>query len=304
MAPPSTATPRARFAQAVSLMKAHVAEQRLAPPECFLSYAWGTPEHEQWVEKHLATDLDTAGIPVVLDRWDNAGIGASIPRFIERVAKCERVLVIGTPLYRTKYDNNQPMRSFVVAAEGDLIGKRMIGSEAQKESVLPVLLEGTEEASFPPLLQGRVFADFRKPEAYFDTLFHLLLSLYRIPARTPVTGRWREALRPPAPGMREGELPERLAQALQRLCEEVPEVQEGSAPPEKLKAEVIERLAQSLKRLCEQDAELREALLHRTEPLLQQRLLLDEARKNQWGRVLWALNQRSGRVQELVRGRP
>ena len=33
------------------------------------------------------------------------------------------------------------MRGFVVAAEGDLIGKRMIGTEAKKETVLPVLLE-------------------------------------------------------------------------------------------------------------------------------------------------------------------
>ena len=72
------------------------------------------------------------------------------------------------------------MRSFVVAAEGDLIGKRMIGTEAEKESVLPVLLEGTEESAFPPLLQGRVYADFRKSEAYFDTALGLLLSLYQI----------------------------------------------------------------------------------------------------------------------------
>ena len=59
------------------------------------------------------------------------------------------------------------MRGFVVAAEGDLIGKRMIGTEAKKESVLPVLLEGTEETAFPHLLHGRVYADFRKPETYF-----------------------------------------------------------------------------------------------------------------------------------------
>ena len=50
------------------------------------------------------------------------------------------MIVVGTPLYRKKYENEEPMGGFVVAAEGDLIGKRMIGTEAEKESVLPVLL--------------------------------------------------------------------------------------------------------------------------------------------------------------------
>ena len=89
--------------------------------------------------------------------------------------------MVGTPLYRTKYDNNEPMgAAFVVAAEGDLIGNRMIGSEADKESVLPVLLDGTSESSFPPLLQGRVYADFRPAKRYLPTVFDLIASLCRI----------------------------------------------------------------------------------------------------------------------------
>ena len=159
---------RSRFEQALFRLKNYVTEQNIAVPDCFISYAWGNPEHERWVERSLATDLQKAGIMVVLDRWENARIGASVPRFVERVAKTDRVIVVGTPLYRKKYDNNEPMGGFVVAAEGDLIGKRMIGTEAGKESVLPVLLEGTEESAFPLLLQGRVYADFRKSEAYFS----------------------------------------------------------------------------------------------------------------------------------------
>lgn len=126
-----------------------------------------------------------------------------MPRFVERIATATRVIVVGTPRYRTKYDNNEPMGAFVVAAEGDLIGKRMIGSEAAKESVLPVLLDGTSESSFPPLLQGRVYADFRWPEQYFPTLFDLVVSLYQISSHEPVLElrrqlderRWRPAER-------------------------------------------------------------------------------------------------------------
>jgi small GTP-binding protein len=147
---------RSRFEQALFRVQTSVKQQGIKPPTCFISYAWGEPQHERWVERELATDLHKAGIDVVLDRWENARIGASIPRFVERVATSDRVVVVGTPSYRQKYDNKDPKLGFVVAAEGDLIGKRMLGTEAKKQSVLPVLLAGTEESSLPPLLQGRV----------------------------------------------------------------------------------------------------------------------------------------------------
>lgn len=185
---------RSRFEQVLFRLKNYVTEQKIDVPECFISYAWGNPDQELWVERRLATDLQKAGITVALDRWENARIGASVPRFVERVGKTDRVIVVGTPLYRMKYDNNEPMRSFVVAAEGDLIGKRMIGTEAGKENVLPVLLEGTEESAFPLLLQGRVYADFRKSEAYFDTMFELLLSLLQIKPQDPVAMDLHESL--------------------------------------------------------------------------------------------------------------
>lgn len=155
-------------------------------PDCFISYAWGDDRHERWVEHQLAKDLANAGITVVLDRWENARIGASVIRFVERIADADRVIVVGTPRYRTKYDNGEPMGAFVVAAEGDLIGKRMIGSEEAKESVLPVLWDGTAESAFPPLLQGRVYADFRSAQRYLSTVFDLIVSLYQISSHDPV----------------------------------------------------------------------------------------------------------------------
>jgi hypothetical protein len=101
-----------------------VKEQQIKAPECFISYAWGgVSEHERWVEQSLAMDLQKAGLDVILDQWENKRIGASVSRFVERVGKADRVLVVGTPLYRKKYDNNDPMRGFVAAAEVDLIGK-------------------------------------------------------------------------------------------------------------------------------------------------------------------------------------
>lgn len=174
------AAARTEFEQALFQLQAFVEQQGIKIPECFISYAWGKPEHEFWVEHSLATDLKKAGIRILLDRWDNARIGASVSRFVERIAAADRVLVVGTPKYREKYDNKVAMGGYVAAAEGDLIGKRMLGTEAQKETVLPLLLAGSPETSLPPLLNGRVYADFREATSYFLSMFDLILSLYEI----------------------------------------------------------------------------------------------------------------------------
>ncbi len=165
-------------------------------PSCFISYAWGEPVHERWVEKQLAMDLKKAGMEVILDRWDNAAIGASVPRFVSRIEKSDRVIVVGTPLYRQKYENKVSSTGSVVAAEVDLINLRMIGTEEQKATVLAVLLAGEENESLPPLMRGRVYADFRREESYFRTLFDLILSLYDIPFENPAVADLRESLKP------------------------------------------------------------------------------------------------------------
>jgi small GTP-binding protein len=181
-----TADRRAQFEQLLFRFTTYVSEAGFSAPDCFVSYAWGDPAEEHWVRERLARDVAKAGVNVLLDRWDNARIGTSVSRFVEQVAAARKVIVIGTPLYRRKYDNNQPAGGYVVAAEGDLVGGRLIGSEASKRSVLPVLLRGDQRTSFPALLQGRVYADFRDEDRYFPALFDVLLSLYDIPPRDPV----------------------------------------------------------------------------------------------------------------------
>jgi len=188
---------RTRFEQAVFRVRAFTVEQKITPPECFISYAWGVPEHERWVEKRLATDLQKAGIVVILDRWHNAQIGASVGRFVERIAKSDRIIVVGTPEYRRKYENKDSGTGYVVAGEVDLIHNRLLKTEEQKLMVLPVLLAGDDGNSFPPLMQGRVYADFRDEFWYFTTAFDLILSLYQLPPFHPAVADLRESLRGP-----------------------------------------------------------------------------------------------------------
>ncbi|HEX7330436.1 MAG TPA: TIR domain-containing protein [Pyrinomonadaceae bacterium] len=188
---------RTRFEQAVFRLHAYISEQKITPPECFISYAWGVAEHERWVEKRLATDLQKAGIEVLLDRWHNAQFGASVARFVERIEKSDRIVVVGTPLYRRKYENKDTHTGYVVAAEVDLISNRLLGTETQKASVLPLLLAGEKTVAMPPLLLGRVYADFRDDSTYFTTVFDLILSVYDLPPNHPAVADLRESLRPP-----------------------------------------------------------------------------------------------------------
>jgi small GTP-binding protein len=93
---------RTRFEQAIFRVSAYAAEQKITPPETFISYAWGVPEQERWVEKRLATDLQKAGINVVLDRWHNAQIGDSVARFVERIEKSCQIALNRVPIFALK----------------------------------------------------------------------------------------------------------------------------------------------------------------------------------------------------------
>lgn len=186
---------RTTYETALSSVKrlVHASGQQAAPTS-FISYAWGDSTHAHWVQS-LADDLCQADFDVVLDQWDNAAIGASITRFISRIEQCDFILAIGTPSYRQKYENNVSPHGSVVAAEFDLMSRRLIGTEAQKASILPLLLAGEERTSFPPLLHGRVYANFTQEAHYLATLFDLVLTLYHIPFNDPLVRDLREKLR-------------------------------------------------------------------------------------------------------------
>jgi len=184
---------RTRFEQAVYRVRAYVAEQKIAPLECFVSYAWGVPEHERWVEKRLATDLQKAGIQTVFDRKDNQ-FGDSLTGFISRIPYCASVVVVGTPLYFQKFKNQLSSTGSVVAAEVALISQRLIGTPEEKRTVKALLLAGEKKTSLPPLMWDGIHADFRNESGYFTTAFDLILSLYQLPLNHPAVADLREAL--------------------------------------------------------------------------------------------------------------
>ena len=186
---------RTRFEQAVFQVSSYVEGQKMKRPECFISYAWGEAGQERWVERSLATDLQKAGLRVLLDRWENSRIGASVARFVERIEECDYLIVVGTPLYRQKAKNAASEKGSVVAAEWELAGLRLLAAESDKKTVMPVLLAGKESEAFPATLRGKVYADFRDERAYFAAAFDLILSIYNIPFNHQAVADLRESLR-------------------------------------------------------------------------------------------------------------
>jgi hypothetical protein len=59
---------------------------------------------------------------------------------------------------------------------------------------MPILLAGDAASSLPPLLQGRVYADFRDPHTYFETVFDLMVSLHSINHRDPGVAELRQEI--------------------------------------------------------------------------------------------------------------
>ena len=66
--------------------------------------------------------------------------------------------------------------------------------DERRSSVLSGLSEGSEDSAFPRLLQGRVYADFRRSERYFETALGLVLSLYGTGPKDPVAIEMRSLL--------------------------------------------------------------------------------------------------------------
>lgn len=151
--------------------------RRAIRPTCFISYAWGDPEHEAWVEERLATDLLEAGIDVKLDRWHNTNIGQSIPRFIASTANCEWIIVVGTERYRQKYEASSTKKS-TVSAEFDVIGSRLLGTEQEKSTVLPIVVDDDPELALPPQLLGRVHATLGPTGMYYSELLKIIITMY------------------------------------------------------------------------------------------------------------------------------
>lgn len=124
-------------------------------PIAFISYSWDSEDHCEWVEE-LATELSSAGIQIILDKWDLEP-GHDKYYFMERsVTDSNFVLLICTPHYAQKAN----ARSGGGGYEATIITSELAGNVRQTKFV-PILRSGDWETGLPLWIRSRLGFDFR-----------------------------------------------------------------------------------------------------------------------------------------------
>jgi hypothetical protein len=177
---------RALFERALNQLSIFVESEKLWRPKCFISYArdsraepWRDSTVDHWVAR-FEKDLRYAGFYVFPVR--DAQLSPSI---VECIATCDRILVVGTPMYLKLHENQVTAPGSAFASEMEMIFRRISGSEVEKSSVMPLLLIGNERFSLPTFLRHCLSTDFRVESRYFATAFDLAVRLYGIGVEHP-----------------------------------------------------------------------------------------------------------------------
>jgi hypothetical protein len=71
------------------------------------------------------------------------------------------------------------------------------GAETEHHRQRHFCVRGAPSEALPPLLRGRVRADFRDEAAYFTTAFDLIVGLYQLPPNHTAVADPRDSLREP-----------------------------------------------------------------------------------------------------------
>ena len=138
----------------------------------FISYSWGTEEHQEWVLT-LAQRLMNNGVDIVLDRWDLKE-GHDVYDFMESMVKSEeisKVLIICDNNYQRKADK----RDGGVGTETQIITPEIYNKEKQ-EKFIPIVKERDVNGNpaLPIYLSSRKYIDLSDID-YFEENYELLL---------------------------------------------------------------------------------------------------------------------------------
>ena len=146
--------------------------EEVKPPKLFISYAWSSPDHEQWV-LDLAHQLVESGIDVVLDKWDLKE-GDDANAFMEQMVTNEEVTKV-IMVFDKKYQEKTNSRTGGVGTEAQIISSEVYAKQKQNKFVA-ILAEVDESGNeyVPAYYKGRIFINLSTPEKY-DANFEQLL---------------------------------------------------------------------------------------------------------------------------------
>lgn len=146
----------------------------------FISYSWGSKEHQDWVV-NLGRRLMNDTVDVVLDKWSLKD-GHDIHSFMEEMVKSNdifRVLIVSDSKYKEKADE----REGGVGTETQIITPNIYSNQKQ-DKFIPLVLDRDEDGNpcLPIYLASRKYIDFSKEEHFEDSYEELLRNILEAPA--------------------------------------------------------------------------------------------------------------------------
>lgn len=141
----------------------------------FISYSWDNDCHRSWVFQ-LCQDLRDKGVDAIIDQTMRKG--KDLLDFMEKgIANAHRVLVVGTPNYKRKSEEENGG----VKYEQNII-KASILHGIGSDKYITILREGSGfEESFPDVISTKGGYDMRDDDAYQEHLISLVHEIYDKP---------------------------------------------------------------------------------------------------------------------------
>jgi hypothetical protein len=151
----------------------------VAEPKVFISYAWTSPEHIEWVVQ-LASDLRGMGVDVVLDKWDLKE-GHDANAFMESMVTdpdVTKVIMVCDAAYAAKADK----RAGGVGTEAQIISAKLYAKKDQNKFVAVVRERDAEgNALVPTFYASRVYIDLSEADLYGPNVEQLLRWIFDKP---------------------------------------------------------------------------------------------------------------------------
>ncbi|MFC7773658.1 toll/interleukin-1 receptor domain-containing protein [Flavobacterium sp. GCM10027622] len=146
----------------------------------FISYSWGTKEHQDWVV-NLGKRLMGDSVDVELDKWSLKD-GHDVHSFMESMVKSKeifRVLIICDKIYKEKANDRQGG----VGTETQIITPEIYSDEKQ-EKFIPIVVERDEydKPYLPIFLSSRKYIDFSNDDFFEDSYEELLRNILEAPS--------------------------------------------------------------------------------------------------------------------------
>ena len=149
-------------------------------PKVFISYSWDDEDHKKWVRR-LSDDLRSIyGIYTFLDQYNRGGM--DLISFMHKgISLADRVLIIGTPIYKEK---SEKFESGGARYEDQLITIDIYNS-IETAKFIPILRKGQFTTSFPKIMEKRTGYDFCNDLEYSDKLEEVAADILDKPLNAP-----------------------------------------------------------------------------------------------------------------------